>query len=143
MMDIFKDLAVRKFITEKNGKQFKCSVVGRWLSNSSVENFYVSIKSQVVGICLVTWVNSLCSLKPSLHGQYIESDSIFVKYLHVHICTEINLEVYMLQIFSLTRKICICNVTNIYYFLYLHISILGYFQKKCDFTPRLSSHSIE
>ena len=62
MMDVFKDLAVRKFITAKNWKQLKCSAVGTWLSNSSVENV-------AMGIYLVTWMDKLCSLKASLHGS--------------------------------------------------------------------------
>lgn len=38
MMNIFKDLAVRKFFILKNGKQqLKCLAIGTWLSNSSVK----------------------------------------------------------------------------------------------------------
>lgn len=69
MMGVFKDLAVRKFITAKNWKQLKCSAVGTWLSKSSVENVWASIQNYAMGIYLVTWMDKLCSLKASLHGS--------------------------------------------------------------------------
>lgn len=69
MMDVSKDLPVRKFMTSKNGKQLKCSAVGAWLSKSSVENVCASIQNYAVGLYLVTWMGKLCNLKASLHGS--------------------------------------------------------------------------
>lgn len=48
-MDVFKDLALRKFITAKHWKQFKCSAVGTRLNKPSVEKLVcASIKNYAV-----------------------------------------------------------------------------------------------